>query len=83
MIYLTIISVWWLLVFIDDFIEITNDILKNKKKILLLPKKILSCPKCLMFWVALLLTGSLGLAGVLSIGAYLFDKYLLGGDIEL
>jgi hypothetical protein len=80
---MTIISWWWLLIHLDDFIEITNEILKNKKKVILIPKKIITCPKCTMFWVGLVISGSVGIAGTLSIGAYLFDKYLMTTDIEL
>jgi len=83
MVVLTVIGVWWLTIHLDDFIDIIDEILKNKKKIILIPKKILSCPKCTMFWVALIITGSVGISGVLSIGAYLFDKYLMGGDVIL
>jgi hypothetical protein len=36
-----------------------------------------------MFWVGLVISGSVGIAGTLSIGAYLFDKYLMTTDIEL
>ena len=78
-----IIGISWLLYHIEDFIEILNMILKDKRKTILIPKIILSCLKCTTFWVALFVTGSLGIAGCLSILAYLFDKYLLNSDIEL
>lgn len=78
-----IIGIWWILIHISDFIDILNDILKNYKKILIIPKMIITCPKCAMFWTALIITGNIGIAGILSILAYLFDKYLLTTDITL
>lgn len=78
-----IIGISWLIYHIEDFIEILNMILKDKRKIILIPKIILSCLKCTTFWVALFVTGNIGLAGCLSIGAYLFDKYLMSSDIQL
>ena len=80
---INIIGIWWLLIHIEDFIEILNHILKNKKRILLIPKYILVCPKCTMFWTALFISGNIGIAGILSILAYLFDKYLFNTDIQL
>lgn len=77
------IGIWWLLIFIEDFINILNMILKDKRKIILIPKIILSCPKCTMFWTALFVTGNIGIAGILSILAYLFDNHLMNNDIEL
>ena len=77
------IGIWWLLVHISDFIDILNMILKDKRKVILIPKIISSCPKCLMFWTALIITGNIGIAGILSILAFLFDKYLLDTDIKL
>lgn len=80
---INIIGIWWLLIHFYDFIEILNHILKNKKRILLIPKYILDCPKCTMFWTALFITGNVGIAGILSILAYLFDNHLMNNDIEL
>ena len=80
---INIIALWWLLIHLSDFIEILNIILKDKRKVILIPKIIFSCPKCTMFWTALFISGNIGIAGCLSILAYLFDKYFYNTDIEL
>jgi len=75
-IYIKIIGIWWLVIHYNDFIEIFNDILKNYKKLIIVPKIILSCPKCAMFWTSLIITHDICLSSCLSILAYLFDNYI-------
>lgn len=81
---INIIGISWLLIHYVDFIEVFNQILKNKKRIILIPKMILSCFKCTTFWTSLIVTGgNIPLSGFISLLGYLTDKYLLTTEIKL
>ena len=84
MIAINIIGIAWLIIHYNEFINIANEILKDKKKVILIPKKIMSCLMCSSFWVGLILTaGDFGVSGFISLIAYLIDKYLISTPIEL
>jgi hypothetical protein len=84
MIVINILGISWLIIHYNDFINILNEILKDKKKVILIPKKIMSCLMCTSFWVGIILTsGAIGVAGFISLIAYLIDKYLISTPIKL
>ena len=78
-----IIGVSWLVYNSNSFIDEFNIILKNFKKVILIPKKIISCLMCASFWVCLVITKDVSLSGSVSLLAYLVDKYLISTDIKL
>ena len=78
-----IIGISWLVYNSNSFIDEFNIILKNFKKIILIPKKIVSCLMCTSFWVSLVITKDVTLASSVSLLAYLVDKYLISTDIKL
>ena len=78
-----IIGVSWLVYNSNSFIDEFNVILKNFKKVLLIPKKIISCLMCTSFWVCLVITRDVSLSSSVSLLAYLVDKYLISTDIKL
>jgi len=78
-----IIGVSWLVYNSNSFIDEFNVILKNFKKVLLIPKKIISCLMCTSFWVCLVITKDVSLSGAVSLLGYLIDKYLISTDIKL
>jgi len=78
-----IIGISWLVYNSNSFIDEFNIILKNFKKIILIPKKIVSCLMCASFWVCLVITKDVSLSGSVSLLAYLVDKYLISTDIKL
>jgi len=78
------IGISWLILHYMDFINEFNDILKNYKRIILIPKTIINCFKCLSFWVGLIITGGdVGLSAFISLMCFILDKYLLTTDIKL
>ena len=83
MILINIIGISFLLIHYDEFINIFNDILKNYKRILLLPKKILECFKCTTFWVSLIMTGDIGLSAFLSLIGFIIDKYIISSGLNI
>ena len=78
-----IIGISWLVYNSNSFIDEFYIILKNFKKIILIPKKIVSCLMCTSFWVCLVITKDVSLSGSVSLLAYLVDKYLISTDIKL
>jgi len=78
-----IIGVSWLVYNSNSFIDEFNIILKNFKKVVLIPKKIVSCLMCTSFWVCLVITKDVSLSSSVSLLAYLVDKYLISTDIKL
>tara|TARA_Y100000385_G_C13000047_1_gene596760 strand:+ start:865 stop:1122 length:258 start_codon:yes stop_codon:yes gene_type:complete len=78
-----IIGVSWLVYNLNSFIDEFNIILKNFKKVVLIPKKIVSCLMCTSFWVCLVITKDVSLSSSVSLLAYLVDKYLISTDIKL
>ena len=78
-----IVGVSWLVYNSNSFIDEFNTILKNFKKVVLIPKKIVSCLMCTSFWVCLVITKDVSLSGSVSLLAYLIDKYLISTDIKL
>ena len=78
-----IIGVSWLVYNSSNFIDEFNIILKNFKKVVLIPKKIVSCLMCTSFWVCLVITKDVSLSSSVSLLAYLVDKYLISTDIKL
>ena len=78
-----IIGISWLVYNSNSFIDEFNIILKNFKKIILIPKKIISCLMCTSFWVSLVITKDVSLSGSVSLLGYLVDKYLISTDIKL
>jgi len=78
-----IIGVSWLVYNSNSFIDEFNIILKNFKKVVLIPKKIVSCLMCTSFWVCLVITKDVSLSSSVSMLAYLVDKYLISTDIKL
>ena len=78
-----IIGVSWLVYNLTSFIDEFNIILKNFKKVVLIPKKIVSCLMCTSFWVCLVITKDVSLSSSVSLLAYLVDKYLISTDIKL
>ena len=78
-----IIGVSWLVYNSNSFIDEFNIILKNFKKVVLIPKKIVSCLMCTSFWVCLVITRDVSLSSSVSLLAYLVDKYLISTDIKL
>jgi len=78
-----IIGVSWLVYNSNSFIDEFNIILKNFKKVVLIPKKIVSCLMCASFWVCLVITKDVSLSSSVSMLAYLVDKYLISTDIKL
>ena len=78
-----IIGISWLVYNSNIFIDEFYIILKNFKKIILIPKKIVSCLMCTSFWVCLVITKDVSLSGSVSLLAYLVDKYLISTDIKL
>jgi len=78
-----IVGVSWLVYNSNSFIDEFNTILKNFKKVVLIPKKIVSCLMCTSFWVCLVITKDVPLSGSVSLLAYLVDKYLISTDIKL
>jgi len=78
-----IIGISWLVYNSNSFIDEFNIILKNFKKIILIPKKIVSCLMCASFWVCLVITKDVSLSGSVSLLGYLVDKYLISTDIKL
>jgi len=78
-----IIGISWLVYNSNSFIDEFNIILKNFKKIILIPKKIISCLMCASFWVCLVITKDVSLSGSVSLLGYLVDKYLISTDIKL
>ena len=78
-----IVGVSWLVYNSNSFIDEFNIILKNFKKVVLIPKKIVSCLMCTSFWVCLVITKDVSLSGSVSLLAYLTDKYLISTDIKL
>ena len=78
-----IIGVSWLVYNSSSFIDEFNIILKNFKKVVLIPKKIVSCLMCTSFWVCLVITKDVSLSSSVSLLAYLVDKYLISTDIKL
>jgi len=78
-----IIGISWLVYNSNSFIDEFNIILKNFKKVILIPKKIISCLMCASFWVCLVITKDVSLSGSVSLLAYLVDKYLISTDIKL
>ncbi len=83
---MTIIKVigWaFLIIHYKEWIEILNGILKKKKRILLIPSKIGGCMMCASFWVAVIYTGDVGLAGFISLLAFTLDKYIISSPTRL
>lgn len=78
-----IIGISWLVYNSNSFIDEFNIILKNFKKIILIPKKIISCLMCTSFWVCLVITKDVSLSGAVSLLGYLVDKYLISTNIKL
>ena len=78
-----IIGISWLVYNSNSFIDEFNIILKNFKRIILIPKKIVSCLMCASFWVCLVITKDVSLSGSVSLLGYLVDKYLISTDIKL
>jgi len=78
-----IVGVSWLVYNSNSFIDEFNIILKNFKRVVLIPKKIVSCLMCASFWVCLVITKDVPLSGSVSLLAYLIDKYLISTDIKL
>jgi hypothetical protein len=78
-----IIGVSWLVYNSNSFIDEFNIILKNFRKVVLIPKKIVSCLMCTSFWVCLVITKDVSLSSSVSMLAYLVDKYLISTDIKL
>ena len=78
-----IIGVSWLVYNSNSFIDEFNIILKNFKKVVLIPKKIVGCLMCTSFWVCLVITKDVSLSSSVSLLAYLVDKYLISTDIKL
>ncbi len=78
-----IVGVSWLVYNSSNFIDEFNIILKNFKKVVLIPKKIVSCLMCTSFWVCLVITKDVSLSSSVSLLAYLVDKYLISTDIKL
>ena len=78
-----IIGVSWLVYNSNSFIDEFDIILKNFKKVVLIPKKIVSCLMCTSFWVCLVITKDVSLSSSVSMLAYLVDKYLISTDIKL
>jgi len=78
-----IIGVSWLVYNSNSFIDEFNIILKNFRKVVLIPKKIVSCLMCTSFWVCLVITKDVSLSSSVSLLAYLVDKYLISTDIKL
>ena len=78
-----IIGISWLVYNSNSFIDEFNIILKNFKKIILIPKKIISCLMCASFWVSLVITKDVTLSSSVSLLGYLVDKYLISTDIKL
>ena len=78
-----IVGVSWLVYNSNSFIDEFNIILKNFKKVVLIPKKIVSCLMCTSFWVCLVITKDVSLSSSVSLLAYLVDKYLISTDIKL
>ena len=78
-----IIGISWLVYNSNSFIDEFNIILKNFKKIILIPKKIVSCLMCASFWVCLVITKDVSLSSSVSLLGYLVDKYLISTDIKL
>ena len=58
-------------------------VIKNFKKIILIPKNVVSCLMCTSFWVCLVITKDVSLSGSVSLLGYLVDKYLISTDIKL
>lgn len=83
MILVKIIGIAFLIIHYKEWIEILNGILKNKKRILLIPSKIGGCMMCASFWVALIYTGDIGLSGFISLLAFTIDKYIISSPIKL
>ena len=84
LIVINIIGITWILIHYKDFIQEFNVILKQPKKIILVPDKILSCMMCCSFWVSLILTqGLIGISGCISLLMFIVDKYLISTDIKL
>lgn len=81
---INILGITWLLYHYDSFLDVFNMVLKNKKKIILIPKIILSCFKCSTFWTSLVITGgNIPLSACISFLGYLIDKYLINTEIKL
>jgi len=81
---INIIGISWLVIHYMDFIEEFNDILKNWKRIILIPKTILNCFKCSSFWIGLIITGGdVGVAAFVSLICFILDKYVIKTEIKL
>ena len=84
MIIIKVIGVAWLIVHYDSFISIFNDILKDYRRIILIPKQIVSCLMCSSLWVSIIFTnGDIPVSGFISLIAYLIDKYLITTEVKL
>ena len=84
MIIIKVIGIAWLIVHYDSFISIFNNILKDYRRIILIPKQIVSCLMCSSFWVSIIYTNcDIPISGFISLIAYVIDKYLITTEVKL
>ena len=83
MILINIIGIAFLSIHYKEWIEILNGILKKPKRVLLIGRQIFDCFKCTSFWVALIYTGDIGLAGFISLIGFTLDKYIISSPTRL
>jgi len=83
MILVKIIGIAFLIIHYKEWLDILNDILKKPKRIFLVPSKIMGCMMCSSYWVALIYTGDIGLAGFISLIGFTLDKYIISSPIKL